>query len=369
MALDDRRNALLAYGLATGETLAGYELDPENDQPQDLWSDGVTLWVSNHDPKRLFAYRLPVTADDRGREDLALERAPGEDFTEPGGVGNNSPRGIWATAGLMYVVDANDGKAYSYNMPDAWDARLASLALPGVDIGPFDPETTEYEGVPAAGVTETTVEAAAAQEGATVAIEPADADGEAPGHQVALAGLDAVLVTVRSQDGSRTRSYRVVLEEAGPPAGCLRGAVSVGFSLVVHGGGSVEELEACAQSRHVTALYALHEGEYVPYILDAPAFVRERFRALFAEGVPEGTPLIVRSEGPPTPARPSPSRRRPAPSGRACGASSRRASASSSTSGGASMRSSPAPGSAAPPRSTPSSTARGSPTSSGRPRS
>ena len=55
------------------------------------------------------------------------------------------------------------------------------------------------------------------------------------------------------------------------------------------------------RSRHVTALYALHEGAYVPYILDAPAFVRERFRALFAAGVPEGTPLIVRSGGPATP--------------------------------------------------------------------
>ena len=226
--LDDRRNALFAYGLQTGEPLAGYELDPGNDQPQDLWSDGVALWVSNHDPKRLFAYRLPSPADDRGGEDLALERAPGEDFTEPGGVGNNSPRGIWAGAGLMYVVDANDRKVYSYNMPDAWDARLASLALPGVDIGAFDPETTEYEGVPAAGVTETTVEAAAEQEGATVAVEPADADGEAAGHQVALAGVGEITVTVTSEDGSRERVYRVVLAESGPPADCLRASAVSG---------------------------------------------------------------------------------------------------------------------------------------------
>ena len=299
--LDDRRNALFAYGLQTGELIAEYELDPENDQPQGLWSDGVALWVSNHDPKRLFAYRLPSPADDRGGEDLALERAPGEDFTEPGGVGNNSPRGIWAAAGLMYVVDANDGKVYSYNMPDAWDARLASLMLPGVDIGAFDPDRTDYEGAPAGGVTETTVEAAAEQEGAAVAIEPADADGEAAGHQVALPGVGEITVTVTSEDGSRERVYRVALTESGPPANCLRGAVAVGFSLVVYGGGSVDALEACAQSRHVTALYALHEGEYVPYILDAPAFVRERFRALFADGVPSGTPLIVRSGGPATP--------------------------------------------------------------------
>ena len=298
--LDDRRNAVFAYGLQTGEPIAEYALDEANDQPQGLWSDGVALWVSNHDPKRLFAYRLPSPADDRGGEDLALERAPGEDFTEPGGVGNNSPRGIWAGAGLMYVVDANDRKVYSYNMPDAWDARLASLMLPGVDIGAFDPDRTDYEGAPAGGVTETTVEAAAEQEGATVAVEPADADGEAAGHQVALAGVGEITVTVTSADGSRERVYRVTLTESGPSADCLSGAVAVGFSLVVYGGGSVDALEACARSRHVTALYALHEGAWVSYIVGAPDVVNAAFGELFAEGVGANTPLTVRSEGPAT---------------------------------------------------------------------
>ena len=39
----------------------------------------------------------------------------------------------------------------------------ASLSLSGVEIGEFDPGTTEYEGTPAEGVTETTVEASALQ--------------------------------------------------------------------------------------------------------------------------------------------------------------------------------------------------------------
>ena len=44
----------------------------------------------------------------------------------------------------------------------------------------------------------------------------------------------------------------------------------MGFSLVVYGGGSVEDLVACAEGRNVTALYALDGGEYVSYILGAP---------------------------------------------------------------------------------------------------
>ena len=66
---------------------------------------------------------------------------------------------------------------YTYNMPDALDARLASLSLSGVEIGEFDPGTTEYEGTPAEGVTETTVEASALQRRTDVAIDPPDADG------------------------------------------------------------------------------------------------------------------------------------------------------------------------------------------------
>ena len=80
---------------------------------------------------------------------------------------------------------------------------------------------------------------------------------------------------------------------------CLRGDIAAGFSLVVYEGGGVDELEACAQSREVTALYALSDGVFVSNILGAPAFVNAGFLELFAEGLPLMTPLVARSEGPP----------------------------------------------------------------------
>ena len=203
----------------------------------------------------------------------------------------------------MYVADQSDGKVYSYNMPDAIDARLGSLTLSGVDIGAFSPGTTGYEGAADQGVTQTTVEAAPAQSGASVAIDPADIDESTEGHQVAVEGGAEITVTVTSADGSRTRVYRVGFAAASaqaPSASCLRGAVNVGFSLVVYGGGSVDALEACAQSRHVTALYALGGGEWVSYIVGAPEFVNRSFAGLFADGVPALTPLVARSDGPAT---------------------------------------------------------------------
>ena len=315
--LDGRANALFAYDLASGERLTWYELASANSDPRGVWSDGVTVWVSDHGAKRLFAYRLPVPRQEEraaDEEPPALVRVRDEEFGGLPRVSNNSPRGIWSDGEVIYVADESDGKVYSYNVPDAFDARLASLTLSDVEIGEFSPGRTEYEGLVTQGVTETTVEAAAVQGKATIAIDPADADADAEGHQAAAADGTEVTVTVTSPDGSRMKVYRVQLSEPGPSAGCLRGAVVAGFSLVVYQGGSVADLAACARSRHVTAAYALVGGQYVPYILGAPEFVNARFVELFPDGVPALTVLIAKSAGPATPAPAAGAVREPWPS-------------------------------------------------------
>ena len=145
----------------------------------------------------------------------------------------------------MYVADESDDRVYTYNTPDAIDARLASLTLSDVDIGEFDRRRTDYEGSVAEGLTETVVTAGAMQRGTDVDIDPPDADGEADGYQVALQDLGEITVTVTSADGSREKVYRVrFAEEVWDPARdpwphCLRGAVSEGFSLVVYEGFSL----------------------------------------------------------------------------------------------------------------------------------
>ena len=303
--LDGVKDSLFAYDIASGDLLAEYELDPANGDPHGIWSDGVGVWVSDHGAKRLFAYRLEAGAN--GEDEL--ERNRDEEFpnTVLSRAGNNSPRGIWSDGDVMYVADANDDRVYSYNMPDAIDARLASLTLSGVDIGEFDPRRPDYEAVVADGVTETTVEAEALQRRTDVAIDPPDAHGDdANGHQVALQDLGEITVTVTSQDGSRKKTYRVQFPETAwdpardPWPHCLRGALSEGFSLVVYEGGSVEELVSCAESRDIVALYALHEGVYVSHILGAPGFVNAGFIELFPDGLPPITPLVVGSNGPPS---------------------------------------------------------------------
>ena len=184
--LDSRDDTLFGYDLASGALLAEYELASTNGDPHGIWSDGVTVWVSDHGAKRLFAYRLPVLPDDEadsGEEDTEdgareLERVRDEEFpnTVLSKAGNNSPRGLWSDGDVMYVADQSGDKVYTYNMPDAIDARLASLSLSGVDIGEFASDQPEYAGVVDDGVTVTTVAAEAAQDDAVVVIAPADAD-------------------------------------------------------------------------------------------------------------------------------------------------------------------------------------------------
>ncbi len=301
--LDGVKDSLFAYELEAGALLGEYALDSRNSFPQGIWSDGTSVWVSDAgtSPRSLFAYRLPVPAVEQDGDGRArLERVRKEDFTQLSRASNNSPRGIWSDGAFMYIADASDGKVYTYNMPDALDARLASLALSGVEIGDFDPLRTSYAGAPGERVTTTTVEAAAVQQGTRIVIEPEDANPGAAGHQVALAGLQEITVSVTSQDGSRTRVYRVALEGADeqPWAHCLKGAVAEGLSLVVYEGGSVAELAACAESRGIGALYVLHEGGYLVHIPGAADFVNEAFAAVYADGVPALTPLLVWSAGP-----------------------------------------------------------------------
>ena len=312
--LDGGKNALFAYDLATGELIAEHALDSSNDDPRGLWSDGVTLWVSDHGAKRLFAYRIPQDAetasadedDAAEEEDLGLERVIDEEFKDLPKASNNSPRGIWSDGDVMYVADESDAKVYTYNLPDAIDARLASLTLSGVEFGEFDPARTDYEGSVAEGLTETVVTAEAMQRRTDVDIEPPDADEEADGHQVVLQDLGEITVTVTSADGNRRRVYVVRLggpereAPSDPTPRCFRGDVVEGFSLLIYEGGSLENLVVCAASRHVVALYVLDHGVYVSYIVGAPGFVNTSFHELYPDGVLPLTPLVAGSDGPPS---------------------------------------------------------------------
>ncbi len=290
--LDSGRDSLFAYDLDTGELLAEYELDKLNRDPRGLWSDGVSLWVSDDNANRLFAYRID------GDE---LKRVEDEEFgfLQLLRAGNGDPRGIWSDGGVIYVADDRDDKIYTYNMPDAIDARLESLTLSEIAIGKFWPWRKSYAPILLGGLTDTTVEATAFQEEATVTPAPADIDSDPEnGHQADVADKHKITITVTSPDGSRTRIYRVSLRY------CLSDLADAGLSDVTFAGGSLEELSACAISLSVDAVYSHADNSWAALFPSAPEFLSQPFFNRFTEGVPPGQPLIAKRGNAPAVAGP-----------------------------------------------------------------
>ena len=183
-------------------------------------------------------------------------------------------------------------EVYSYNIPDAIIAQLASLSLNELELEEFSPNRFEYAASVAYDLAATIVAAVATQEAAKVMIEPTDADGDPEnGHQVTLESETTITVMVTSADGSRMKSY--VIQVSKPP--CLEGLKDEGLSEVTFAGGTVSDLEACARSLDVDALYHRLDGVWTALFLsaDLPEFLSRPFGTRFPEGLAPGEALIA----------------------------------------------------------------------------
>ncbi len=96
------------------------------------------------------------------------------------------------------------------------DATLSALSLSGITLSPsFAADTLTYTASVDNAVTSTTVTATANDDGATVAIVPADADDTADDHQVTLGvGDTTVSVTVTAEDGTTMQTYAMTVTRA-----------------------------------------------------------------------------------------------------------------------------------------------------------
>ena len=69
-----------------------------------------------------------------------------------------------------------------------------------------------------------------------------------------------------------------------------------GFAIVVWGGGDAEALVEAASGGgcEAASIWITAQGEFVPYIVGAPAFVNANFVGRWPEGnIPGGTPIII----------------------------------------------------------------------------
>ena len=159
----------------------------------------------------------PTTNDGGASYVIKLDGVADEDGVIPLGVGGNV---------ITVEVTAEDGngtKTYTVSVtraapPLSTDAALSRLTLSGVDIGAFDPATTEYAASVANDVDETTVTPTVNDDGAVYAVKldgVADADGTVP----LSVGANVITVEVTAEDGNTAKTYTVTVTRAAlPPA-------------------------------------------------------------------------------------------------------------------------------------------------------
>ena len=75
-----------------------------NNYPFDIWSDGTTMWVSDLDDDKIYAYHTSN-----------MSRDSSEDFDTLSAAGNTDPGGIWSNGTTMWVSDFGDDKIYAYH--------------------------------------------------------------------------------------------------------------------------------------------------------------------------------------------------------------------------------------------------------------
>ena len=75
-----------------------------NQRPGDIWSDGETMWVTDQEDKRIYAYNMETKKRDLDKDFENLEAA-----------GNENPIAIWSDGETMWVADTNR-KLYAYDL-------------------------------------------------------------------------------------------------------------------------------------------------------------------------------------------------------------------------------------------------------------
>ena len=315
-----------------------------NNSPRGIWSDGDFMYVADESDDRVYTYNMPDAIDARltsltlsgvefGEFDPArtdYEGSVGEGVTETtveaiqrrtdvaidppdadGDDANGHQVALQDLGEITVTVTSADGsrkKVYRVRFPetgwdpirDPWPHCLRGAVSEGFSLVVY--EGGSVEELVSCAESRDIVAFYALHDGAYVSyILGAPGFVNAGFLELFPDGLPPITPLIAGSNGPPSPDpFGDDLDDGGRHAWpeCLRGDIAAGFSLVVYEGGSVDELEACARSLDVTALYTLSEGEFVSYILGALEFVNQPFRDLFAGGPPLMTPLVARSGAP-----------------------------------------------------------------------
>ena len=108
---DAEDEKLYAYRRSDGSRDSAKDFDTleeaGNTSTVGIWSDGTTMWVTDQTDAKIYAYRM----SDKARD-------PSKDFNTLYRAGNRQPKGIWSDRTTMWVADNGDEKLFAYRMSD-----------------------------------------------------------------------------------------------------------------------------------------------------------------------------------------------------------------------------------------------------------
>ena len=120
--IGDSANYLYAYGMDPDTNEIGQvvldkiiSLDSDNSDPMGTWSDGTTIWVSDSDDGKLYAYGLSDKSRKSSR-DISLHSR------------NEDPAGIWSDGHYIWVLDTVDKHVYAYGLSDGRRKRAREFS-------------------------------------------------------------------------------------------------------------------------------------------------------------------------------------------------------------------------------------------------
>ncbi len=308
--------------LAVGETVVAVEVTAADGETTETYtvtvtravSDDATLSVleltgvdigtfssgtTSYSAEVAHAVESTTVEAEASRDDAEVSIAPADADEAPG---HQVDLAVGETVVAVEVTAADGETTETYTVTvlraPADDATLKSLELTGVDIGMFSSGTTSYSAEVAHAVESTTVEAEASHVDAEVSIAPGDADGAAPGHQVALAvGETAVTATVTAADGESTATYTVAVTRAASDDATLKSLSLTGVDIGTFESGTASYAGAVAHAVSSTTVSAAASHAEATVSVAGATAVADGWEVALVEGENEIAVTVTASDG------------------------------------------------------------------------
>ena len=125
---------LFAYDVSSGlrDTSKDVRLAISNDNPVAVWSDGTTVWVAENESSAIFEFLYAYELDQDPNEQHLLQ-SDQSILLDPD---NYSPAGVWSDGDTIWVSDSEDDKLYAYDLSGKQRQSTKDISLVNANADP-----------------------------------------------------------------------------------------------------------------------------------------------------------------------------------------------------------------------------------------